>query len=84
VLSPRLLFVNLSNATSPKPNLPPAKAYEPPPPPSPRDLGPPPPGYGRYADFDRGTSAGPTSGGVQAPRRNLDDVLCFKVRPHNQ
>ncbi|KAF9015257.1 hypothetical protein BDQ17DRAFT_1340745 [Cyathus striatus] len=64
----------------PKPNLPPAKAYEPPEPPSTRDLGPPPPGYGRYADFDRSqaVAAGPGTG-VQVPsRRNLDDVLCFK------
>ncbi|KAG0708960.1 hypothetical protein DFH29DRAFT_889887 [Suillus ampliporus] len=68
----------------PKPNLPPPRSYEPPSPPSNRDLGPPPPGYGRYADFDRGTmgpqvmshSGGPNGGGP--PRRNLDDVLCFK------
>jgi hypothetical protein len=70
---------------SPKPNLPPPKSYEPPSPPSNRDLGPPPPGYGRYADFDRGAmgpqvtphSGGPNSSGP--PRRNLDEVLCFKV-----
>lgn len=71
---------------SPKPDLPPPKAYDPPSPPSNRDLGPPPPGYGRYADFDRGFSSGtPTHGGPPngpsgPPRRNLDDVLCFKVR----
>jgi hypothetical protein len=46
-------------------------------------LGPPPPGYGRYADFDRGFSGGTHGGSASAtpgpPRRNLDDVLCFKV-----
>lgn len=69
---------------SPKPGLPPANAYEPPPPPSTRDLGPPPPGYGRYADFDRGfpgSSLVNASANPPGPaRRNLDDVLCFKVR----
>ena len=58
--------------------MPPANAYEPPSPPSPRDLGPPPPGYGRYADFDRGPSTGAVPGSA-VPRRNLDEVLCFKV-----
>ena len=63
------------------------KDYEPPAAPSQKDLGPPPPGYGRYAEFDRisgAQSAQPNyavqtgfTGGV---RRNLDDVLCFKVR----
>ncbi|KAL0580369.1 RNA-binding component of cleavage and polyadenylation factor [Marasmius crinis-equi] len=71
----------------PKPGLPPAHAYDPPSPPSNRDLGPPPPGYGRYADFDRGFSGGANyPGGANPPgmqpRRNLDDVLCFKVRAH--
>lgn len=70
---------------SPKPNIPPPKAYDPPSPPSAKDLGPPPPGYGRYADFERGLGGGPTTGGTGAalvgpPRRNLDEVLCFKVR----
>ena len=63
------------------PALPPAKAYEAPSPPLNRDLGPPPPGYGRYTDFDRVLGGGPVSalpGG--ALRRNLDEVLCFKVR----
>ncbi|KAF8237759.1 hypothetical protein L208DRAFT_1388677 [Tricholoma matsutake] len=66
----------------PKPGLPPPKAYDPPSPPSNRDLGPPPPGYGRYMETDRnfpngaGISGNGTSG---PPRRNLDDVLCFKV-----
>ena len=68
---------------SPKPHLPAPKEYDPPSPPSQRDLGPPPPGYGRYADFDRGFSGGPGGGSSgpgaqQGPRRNLDDVLCFK------
>jgi cleavage and polyadenylation specificity factor subunit 4 len=66
---------------SPKPNLPPPQAYDPPSPPSQRDLGPPPPGYGRYADFDRGfggPGGGPGGPTQQGPRRNLDDVLCFK------
>ena len=73
---------------SPKPGIPPPKAYEPPEPPSVRDLGPPPPGYGRYADFDRsGNFPGQHppglggSGGPPGPRRNLEDVVCYKVRP---
>jgi len=65
---------------SPKPNIPPPSAYDPLPPPSPRDLGPPPPGYGRYADFDHGPGSGIQSGGGQPPRRNLDEVMCFKVK----
>ena len=69
---------------SPKPGLPAPKAYEPPSPPSQRDLGPPPPGYGRYADFERGYPGnGPPGAGGTAgppgPRRNLEDVTCFKV-----
>lgn len=69
---------------SPKPNLPSLSAYEPPSPPTNRDLGPPPPGYGRYADFDRANAGGVSStpgapGAPPVPRRNLDDVLCFKV-----
>lgn len=69
---------------SPKPDFPPPKAYEPPSPPSQRDLGPPPPGYGRYADFERGYPGnGPPGAGGTAgppgPRRNLEDVTCFKV-----
>ena len=73
---------------SPKPSLPSPRAYEPPSPPSNRDLGPPPPGYGRYADYDRGglggsmTSQGNAAIASNAPRRNLDDVLCFKVSCH--
>lgn len=65
--------------------MPSPRAYEPPSPPSNRDLGPPPPGYGRYADYDRGTLGGPTASqgnaaiGSNGPRRNLDDVLCFKA-----
>ena len=55
-----------------------------------RELGPPPPGYGRYADFDRGNGGGfpgphppgmGGSGGPPGPRRNLEDVVCYKVRP---
>lgn len=68
----------MQNNDSPKPGLPPAKAYEPPEPPSNRDLGPPPPGYGRFPDF---AGAGPGFNGAPTgamPRRNLDDVLCFK------
>lgn len=67
---------------SPKPQLPPSKAYDPPSPPSAKDLGPPPPGYGRYADFDRGPPGGTPGGALNStgpPRRNLDEVLCFKV-----
>ncbi|CAA7266535.1 unnamed protein product [Cyclocybe aegerita] len=68
----------------PKPNLPPSKAYDPPSPPSAKDLGPPPPGYGRYADFDRTAAGGANMPGgpgnpmIGPPRRNLDEVLCFK------
>jgi len=75
---------------SPKPSLPSPSAYEPPSPPANRDLGPPPPGYGRYADYDRSNAGGGGGGGGQVgmpgnagpplgPRRNLDDVMCFKV-----
>lgn len=72
---------------SPKPGIPPPQAYDPPSPPSSRELGPPPPGYGRYADFDRGFGNGtmPPGGTFNGPpgslRRNLDEVLCFKVSP---
>ena len=48
----------LTTQDSPKLNIPPASAYDPPPLPSLRDLGPPPPGYGRYADFDHGPGSG--------------------------
>ena len=72
--------------SSPKPGLPPPEAYEPPPPPTHRELGPPPPGYGRYADFGGGagsnTGMGPGGGGTSGPpgpRRNIEDVVCFKV-----
>ncbi|KAG9103942.1 RNA-binding component of cleavage and polyadenylation factor [Ceratobasidium sp. 370] len=68
----------------PKPDIPPPEAYRPPSPPSQRDLGPPPPGYGR---FEHGGGQGGPAGGFVVgannpgfvPRRNLDDVLCFKV-----
>ncbi|QRV76288.1 ADP-ribosylglycohydrolase [Ceratobasidium sp. AG-Ba] len=66
----------------PKPDIPPPEAYRPPSPPSQRDLGPPPPGYGR---FEHGGQGGPGGGFVVGannpgfvPRRNLDEVLCFK------
>jgi len=61
--------------------MPPARAYAPPSPPGPRELGPAPPGYGRYADYDRatGTAGPPLPSFHGAPRRNLDEVLCFKV-----
>ncbi|KAG6875152.1 hypothetical protein C0992_004963, partial [Termitomyces sp. T32_za158] len=68
----------------PKPGIPPPQAYDPPSPPSSRELGPPPPGYGRYAEFDRGFGNGtmPPAGASNGPpgslRRNLDEVLCFK------
>ncbi|KAF9569663.1 hypothetical protein CPC08DRAFT_677288 [Agrocybe pediades] len=68
----------------PKPNIPPPSAYDPPAPPSAKDLGPPPPGYGRYADFERssggpaGIQGGPGNLMMGPPRRNLDEVLCFK------
>ncbi|KAI0322974.1 hypothetical protein OF83DRAFT_1273733 [Amylostereum chailletii] len=77
----------------PKPTLPPPEAYNPPAQVSQRDLGPPPPGYGRYADFDRGfqggggqnfgaggtgSANGAGAGAGTMPRRNLDEVLCFK------
>jgi cleavage and polyadenylation specificity factor subunit 4 len=72
---------------SPKPDLPAPHEYDPPSPPSPKDLGPPPPGYGRYTDFERGTtmqsaatSQGNQGGFTGGPRRNLDEVLCFKVK----
>jgi len=69
--------------SSPKPDLPAPSAYDPPPQPNMRDLGPPPPGYGRYADFEprnAGTVGSPfNTTNLAGLRRNLDDVLCFKV-----
>jgi cleavage and polyadenylation specificity factor subunit 4 len=65
--------------SSPKPNLPSPKAYEPPEPPSAKDLGPPPPGYGRYVDHERAGPAAPQNSSINPLRRNLDEVLCFKV-----
>jgi cleavage and polyadenylation specificity factor subunit 4 len=64
---------------SPKPGIPAPKDYDPPAPPSNRDLGPPPPGYGRYADFGGPPGLGRGGPGDGTSRRNLDDVLCFKV-----
>ncbi|KAF8707730.1 Zinc finger C-x8-C-x5-C-x3-H type (and similar), partial [Rhizoctonia solani] len=69
---------------SPKPGIPPPEAYRPPSPPSQRDLGPPPPGWGRFTEHGAGPN-GPGGSFVVGqnntgfvPRRNLDDVLCFK------
>ncbi|KAF7436915.1 RNA-binding component of cleavage and polyadenylation factor [Pleurotus ostreatus] len=66
----------------PKPDLPLPKAYEPPEPSSTRELGPPPPGYGRYTEyggFGGSTSnQGNVSGFQGPPRRNMDEVMCFK------
>ncbi|KAH7344614.1 hypothetical protein B0J17DRAFT_591462 [Rhizoctonia solani] len=68
----------------PKPGIPPPEAYRPPSPPSQRDLGPPPPGWGRFNEHGPGPT-GPGGGFVVGqnnpgfvPRRNLDEVLCFK------
>jgi hypothetical protein len=70
----------LKPASSPKPNLPTPDAYELPSPPATRDLGPPPAGYGRFTDPDRSFAGGAGRGNQgDGPRRNLDDVLCFKV-----
>ena len=78
-------MLSMQSSISPKPDIPSPKEYNPPSPPSPKELGPPPPGYGRYADFDRGPGAMPIQsnhgqpGNYNGPRRNLDEVLCFKV-----
>lgn len=58
--------------------LPSEEDYRPPSPPPQRELGPPPPGHGRFVDYGRG-GVGRGSDGLP-PRRNLDEVLCFKVR----
>ncbi|KEP53687.1 ADP-ribosylglycohydrolase [Rhizoctonia solani 123E] len=68
----------------PKPGIPPPEAYRPPSPPQ-RDLGPPPPGWGRFNEHGAGPNG--SGGGFVvgqnnpgfAPRRNLDEVLCFKL-----
>ena len=85
-LSIRLLSRSdlLLNIFSPNPNIPSPNAYGPPLPPSAKDLGPPPPGYGRYVDLERGNGVGPPGSNSTMsgpPRRNLDEVLCFKVSP---
>jgi hypothetical protein len=77
------IFTILTRDSSPKPGIPSPEAYRPPSPPSQRDLGPPPPGWGRFNDHGAG-QGGPSGGFVVGPnnpgsRRNLDDVLCFKV-----
>ncbi|KIY72869.1 hypothetical protein CYLTODRAFT_343357 [Cylindrobasidium torrendii FP15055 ss-10] len=71
----------------PKPTLPLPQEYELPAQPQ-RELGPPPPGFGRYQDFDRNGGGGgpggpggfsqPGGANPAGPRRNLDEVLCFK------
>lgn len=63
---------------SPKPNLPSAQDYEKQASAANREVGPPPPGYGRY-DYG-GNAGGQSASTLQGPpRRNLDEVLCFKV-----
>lgn len=62
---------------SPKPNLPSAQDYEKQASAANREVGPPPPGYGRY-DYAGGVQSASTLQGP--PRRNLDEVMCFKVR----
>ena len=61
---------------SPKPNLPPPSAYEPPPD-AQRELGPPPLNFGRFGEFNQSQQR--ADGSTFVPRRNLDDVMCFKV-----
>lgn len=56
--------------------------YRPPSPPPQRDLGPPPPGHGRFMDYGTrapGAARGPPGANADGTRRNLDEVLCFKV-----
>lgn len=61
----------------PKPNLPSAQDYEKQASAANREVGPPPPGYGRY-DYG-GNAGGQSASTLQGPpRRNLDEVLCFK------
>ena len=75
-------FDPLLNISSPNPSIPPPKAYGPPLPPSAKDLGPPPPGYGRHVDLGNGVGPpGSNNTMTGPPRRNLDEVLCFKVGP---
>ncbi|KZT44475.1 hypothetical protein SISSUDRAFT_1038995 [Sistotremastrum suecicum HHB10207 ss-3] len=70
----------------PKPEHPTAKDYAPPPANLARELGPPPPGYGRFGEYAGGGPAqafAPGTGGAPGqpfagPRRNLDEVLCYK------
>jgi hypothetical protein len=81
----KLLMFDLTEIrTSPKLSLPTEADYRPPSPPPQRDLGPPPPGHGRFMDYATRTSGAGRGfgGGAGAPdgvRRNLDEVLCFKV-----
>ncbi|KAF9517628.1 hypothetical protein BS47DRAFT_1313929 [Hydnum rufescens UP504] len=62
----------------PKMALPTEEDYRPPSPPAQRELGPPPPGYSRYTEFGGSGRGEVPNGGDAAPRRNLDEVLCFK------
>ncbi|PVG00704.1 hypothetical protein CPB86DRAFT_782246 [Serendipita vermifera] len=59
----------------PKPTLPPPEAYEPLAD-GQRDLGPPPPNFARFGDYNQ-TIHRP-DGSTFVPRRNLDEVMCFK------
>ena len=71
-----ILFTRYSSIHSPKPTLPPASAYEPTPD-AQRELGPPPPNFGRFGDFNQPMHR--PDGSSFVPRRNLDEVMCFKV-----
>ncbi|TFK30534.1 hypothetical protein FA15DRAFT_662505 [Coprinopsis marcescibilis] len=65
----------------PKPGLPQEKDYENQASLSNREVGPPPPGYGRYDAGSGNAQSGGQPGGqglTGPPRRNLDEVLCFK------
>lgn len=72
-----ILFSRYLPIFSPKPTLPPASAYEPTPD-AQRELGPPPPNFGRFGDFNQPMHR--PDGSSFVPRRNLDEVMCFKVR----
>jgi cleavage and polyadenylation specificity factor subunit 4 len=57
-----------------KPKLPPPSAYEAAPVAA-RELGPAPTGFPRYGDFNQPYNH---QTGAFVPRRNLDEVMCFK------
>ncbi|KAG8752593.1 RNA-binding component of cleavage and polyadenylation factor [Serendipita sp. 396] len=65
----------IDNRYSPKPTLPPPSAYEPMPD-TQRDLGPPPPNFGRFGGDPNPMHR--ADGSTFVPRRNLDEVMCFK------